>query len=191
MSKAVTDPLIRENKLEESGLKISKLERQIGSRSIVKKYPSKRKTYWCAPRKVKGIESVENIEDTVKTEKSKKKRQKKGRKVGKRLRRIDILAQPKSVKLQSNQKYCSIKKTEPSRPPKIVNASYGKRRNTTYPHKSLKTNKTKTGNNLLNSFTAKSKLQGSSAIVLPRKVGLRLFSLVTKKLKELTNTKNV
>ncbi|XP_076625369.1 uncharacterized protein LOC143343893 [Colletes latitarsis] len=147
--------------------------------TAVKKHRGKLKTYWCAPRKVRSIKSSSN--QLTKTEKPKKRRRKKTRNL-----KRDILGQSKSGKFQSKQNHRSANVMESNRKCKIgKSCSTAKGKSTVYPRKSL------CANSLVTNYTTKSKIRNSSAIVLPKKLGVRLFSLVTKRLKELTNSGNI
>lgn len=45
----------------------------MGPKAAVKKHRKKRKTYWCAPRKVRSMNNVENVDNLTETkEKSSK-----------------------------------------------------------------------------------------------------------------------
>ncbi|XP_076396420.1 uncharacterized protein LOC143265870 isoform X3 [Megachile rotundata] len=135
-----------------------------------RKKQTKNKNYWCAPRKVKSTAE---------------KRRKKLRKNVKK--RIDILAQPKSTKTQSEHKSSNhIKMVRfPTRHKVTVSP------NNISPRKTLKPKKLKSTKNVSRNLMIKSKKKKSLPIVLPKKIGLRLFSLVQKKLKELTDSKNI
>ncbi|CAK9823343.1 hypothetical protein ANTRET_LOCUS1707, partial [Anthophora retusa] len=174
--------------------------------SVVKKHRSKRKTYWCAPRKVKSIHTAEDADNSqMKDVKTKKKPRKKKRKLIKRVRRIDILAQPKFIndKPVPKNQYTNVNFIP------FVSRSYNASRNTvigstpkhkiaktpvttnrtncTSPRKILNIKKLKKKHKLPSPFTSKD----SSPIVLPKKIGVRLISLVKKRIKELTNSKNI
>ncbi|XP_017793403.1 PREDICTED: uncharacterized protein LOC108575180 [Habropoda laboriosa] len=145
---------------------------------VVKKHRNKRKTFWCAPRKVKSIHTAEDADNSpMKNVKSKKKSRKKKRKIMKKLRRIDILAQPKFVKDK----------------PELKNRSSNVNSIPLY-H-----NFTTLQIILMNicdrlrpkNFTLNPTLKDSSPIVLPKNIGFWLMSLVQKRIKKLTNSENL
>ncbi|CAK9800377.1 hypothetical protein ANTQUA_LOCUS2427 [Anthophora quadrimaculata] len=173
--------------------------------SVVKKHRSKRKTYWCAPRKVKSIHTAEDADNSqMKDVKTKKKPRKKKRKLIKRVRRIDILAQPKFIndKPVPKNQYTNVNlipsyhdlsthliKVIGSTPKHKIAKTLAttNRTNFTSPRKILNIKKLKKKHKLPSPFT----LKDSSPIVLPKKIGVRLISLVKKRIKELTNSKNM
>ncbi|XP_061933636.1 uncharacterized protein LOC108002331 [Apis cerana] len=167
-----------------------KTEDKITEKSVIKKPRNKRKTYWCAPRKVKSTNILENIDNSLQDKKMKKRHHKKKRKSVRNMRRIDILAQPKSMKHELQHKRhlsnanCSVRKYNA-----VKKSISSNQKIITYPHKTLKTKKFKgahqSGNSMMN-ITLK-----DSPIILPKKIGVRLFSLVKKRLKELTNSKKL
>lgn len=122
----------------------------------------------------------------------KKRHLKKKRKSVRNIRRIDILAQPKCMKHELQHKRhlsnanCTIRKYNAMK--KSISSN---QKIIAYPHKTLKTKKFKgtrqsyDGNSMMN-ITLK-----DSPIILPKKIGVRLFSLVKKRLKELTNSKKL
>ncbi|XP_017883172.1 uncharacterized protein LOC108626803 [Ceratina calcarata] len=159
------------------------------SKSIVRKRRIKRKTYWCAPRKVKSISIIENVDKDppVENKKSKKKRCKKKQRNIKKLRRIDILALPKTIKtkLENKSRFLSVNDSarKVSRPPVIEN-----QKSYIYSRKRARMKKVKTNMNVpKNCKMNLGPRKRHSQIVLPKKMGIRLFSLVKKRLKEITN----
>ncbi|XP_076396419.1 uncharacterized protein LOC143265870 isoform X2 [Megachile rotundata] len=144
-----------------------------------RKKQTKNKNYWCAPRKVKSTAEVIKFDNMITLDgKPKKKRRKKLRKNVKK--RIDILAQPKSTKTQSEHKSSNhIKMVRfPTRHKVTVSP------NNISPRKTLKPKKLKSTKNVSRNLMIKSKKKKSLPIVLPKKI-------VQKKLKELTDSKNI
>ncbi|CAK9812064.1 hypothetical protein ANTPLA_LOCUS7277 [Anthophora plagiata] len=142
---------------------------------VVKKHRSKRNTYWCAPRKVKSVHTAEDADNScMKDVKTKKKLRKKKRKLIKRVRRIDILAQPKFIndkpvpKNRSTNVIGSTRKRKIAKTPVTTNQTHF-----ASPRKILNMKKLKKKHKLPSPFT----LKDSSPIVLPKKIGVRLISL--------------
>nr|XP_033329228.1 uncharacterized protein LOC117221955 isoform X1 [Megalopta genalis] len=138
--------------------------------SIEGEYFSAARHYWCAPRKASDTNPVKimngpTVERTVR-EKPRKERRKKPRRASKKLRRIDVLAQPKSQ---------SQRKRSPSAPRAAQNVRKP-RLSTTKGGKSVKT--LKTGE----------KTKKPATITLSKKLQRRLFSLVYKRIKELAKS---
>ncbi|XP_017752242.1 PREDICTED: uncharacterized protein LOC108545235 [Eufriesea mexicana] len=172
---------------------MSNTEHELTSKSVVKKHGNKRKPYWCAPRRVKSTTIVANADDSlVQNKKSKKSHRKKKRKNIKSLRRIDILAQPKSVKYKLEHNTHSSNVNESTKKYSTAKRSISTNQKPTIcPRKSLQIKKFNKAHELPKNFRMSSTLKDYSPIVLPKKIGVRLFSLVKKKLKELTNSKDM
>ncbi|KAF3421992.1 hypothetical protein E2986_07848, partial [Frieseomelitta varia] len=150
------------------------------SKSVIKTHRNKRNTYWCAPRRVKSTVVAGNIDSSlIQNKKLKKEHRKKKRKSVKKLRRIDILAQPKSVKHKSAYKNHFSNVSKPTR--KIPKTSISSSQRNTFKIKRLKEARELSMNTL----------KDWAPIMLPKKLGVRLSALVRKKLKELTNAKGV
>ncbi|XP_034181227.1 uncharacterized protein LOC117604834 [Osmia lignaria lignaria] len=146
---------------------------------IKKKHTNKNNAFWCAPRKVKSTTDVIKLDSLLTlNKKPKKKRCRKVRKHVKKVRRIEILAKPKSAK--HRPEYNKMTEVFPTKLADLIS-----------PRKISKPNKLKTMKNIPENFIIKSRKKNSPRIMLPKKIGLRLFSLVTKRLKELTNSKSV
>ncbi|CAL7939256.1 unnamed protein product [Xylocopa violacea] len=139
--------------------------------------------FWCAPRKVKSMTIEENEEANVAVEgrKSKKRHRKKRQRNVTNSRRIDILAQPKSMKHKQEQKNRSSNVTESTRIHKIPRSSQNLKNQTSLkevrPPKSSKMKNIKASREFLDNFRKIPTSKDSSSIVLPKKIGIRLFSL--------------
>ncbi|XP_033353093.1 uncharacterized protein LOC117235309 [Bombus vosnesenskii] len=165
-----------------------KFEHEITPKSVIKNHRNKRRTYWCAPRRVKSTVIVGNFDNSLTQKKNIKKRHhKKKRKTMKSLRRIDILAQPKSIKHKVEHKnhFSTVSKSAQRYqiPKRSISSD---QKSTIYQHKTFRIKKFKGTRELPMNST----LKDCSTIILPKKLGVRLFALVKKKLKELANSNN-
>ncbi|XP_076293794.1 uncharacterized protein LOC143215517 isoform X2 [Lasioglossum baleicum] len=132
----------------------------------------RRKNCWCSPRKADTMDSAKSVDDpTLKmdSKRQKKDRRRKAHRVSKKLRRIDVLAQPKSQNRSDPRKHSpSVSHTT-----KKVRYSELSTINEKQSRKSLKGDK---------------KSKKLSKIMLSKKLQRRLISIVAKKIKELTNS---
>ncbi|KAK9296259.1 hypothetical protein QLX08_009682 [Tetragonisca angustula] len=161
---------------------MNKSQHEITSKSVIKTHRNKRNTYWCAPRRVKSTVVAGNIDSSlIQNKKLKKEHHKKKRKGVKKLRRIDILAQPKSVKHKSTYKNHFSNVSKSTRKYKIPKTSISSSQKKTFKIKRLKEARELSMNTLMD----------CAPIILPKKLGVRLSALVRKKLKELPNAKGV
>ncbi|KAK1130328.1 hypothetical protein K0M31_018464 [Melipona bicolor] len=148
---------------------MNKSQHEIASKLVIKTHCNKRNTYWCAPRRVKSTDVAGNIDSSlIEKKKLKKGHRKKKRKSVKKLRRIDILAQPKSVKQKTEYKDHFSNVSKPTRKYKIPKTSISSsQRSTTFKIKRFKEARE------LSMNTSKD----CAPIMLPKKLGVRLSAL--------------